>query len=132
MSSTYSTTLRIQLIDTGTELEAWGAPTDNNLGTIIEQAITGVEAVSLTNLTSYSLTASNAVADQSRNAVLLFTGNLNANCNVIAPSVEKADVGNEFCHRHSLPHKHSNFGAQCSLQRQGCLLCRQRRARFEM
>jgi hypothetical protein len=92
MSSTYSTTLRIQLIDTGTEDEAWGQPTDNNLGTIIEQAITGVEAVSLTNLTSYSLTASNAVADQSRNAVLLFTGNLNANCNVIAPSVQKVYV----------------------------------------
>jgi hypothetical protein len=92
MSSTYSTTLRIQLIDTATEFEAWGAPTDNNLGTIIEQAITGVEAVSLTNLTSYSLTASNAVADQARNAVLLFTGNLNANCNVIAPSVEKVYV----------------------------------------
>ena len=92
MSSTYSTTLRIQLIDTGTEDEAWGTPTDNNLGTIIEQAITGVEAVSLTNLTSYTLTASNAVADQSRNAVLLFTGNLNANCNVIAPSVQKVYV----------------------------------------
>ena len=92
MSSTYSTTLRIQLIDTNTESEAWGTPTDNNLGTIIEQAITGVEAVSLTNLTSYSLTASNAVADQSRNAVLLFTGNLNANCNVIAPSVQKVYV----------------------------------------
>ena len=92
MSSTYSTTLRIQLIDTGTEDEAWGQPTDNNLGTIIEQAITGVEAVSLTNLASYSLTASNAVADQARNAVLLFTGNLNANCNVIAPSVQKVYV----------------------------------------
>ena len=92
MSSTYSTTLRIQLIDTGTEDEAWGTPTDNNLGTVIEQAITGVEAVSLTNLTSYTLTASNAVADQSRNAVLLFTGNLNANCNVIAPSVQKVYV----------------------------------------
>jgi len=92
MSSTYSTTLRIQLIDTNTELEAWGVPTDNNLGTIIEQAITGVQAVSLTNLTSYSLTASNAVVDQSRNAVLLLTGNLNANCNVIAPSVQKVYV----------------------------------------
>jgi len=92
MSSTYSTTLRIQLIDTNTELEAWGQPTDNNLGTIIEQAITGVEAVNLTNLTSYTLTTANASPDQARNAVLLFTGNLNANCNVIAPSVQKVYV----------------------------------------
>ena len=92
MSSTYSTSLRIQLIDTNTEFEAWGQPTDNNLGTVIEQAITGVEAVSLTNLTTYSLTTANASPDQARNAVLLFTGNLNANCNVIAPSVEKVYV----------------------------------------
>lgn len=92
MSSTYSTSLRIQLIDTGTEDEAWGQPTDNNLGTIIEQAITGVESVSLTNLTNYTLTAANAVADQSRNAVLVFTGVLSANCNVIAPAVNKVYV----------------------------------------
>jgi hypothetical protein len=92
MSSTYSTSLRIQLIDTGTEDEAWGIPTDNNLGTIIEQAITGIESVSLTNLTNYTLTAANAVADQSRNAVLVFTGVLSANCNVIAPAVNKVYV----------------------------------------
>lgn len=89
MSSTYSTSLRIQLIDTGTEDEAWGIPTDNNLGTIIEQAITGVESVSLTGVSTYTLSASNAVADQSRNAVLIFTGTPTANCNVIAPSVNK-------------------------------------------
>jgi hypothetical protein len=92
MSSTYSTSLRIQLIDTGTEDEAWGQPTDNNLGTIIEQAITGVESVSLTNVSTYTLSASNAVADQSRNAVLIFTGTPTANCNVIAPSVNKVYV----------------------------------------
>jgi hypothetical protein len=92
MSSTYSTSLRIQLIDTGTEDEAWGIPTDNNLGTIIEQAITGVESVSLTNVSTYTLSASNAVADQSRNAVLIFTGTPTANCNVIAPSVNKVYI----------------------------------------
>jgi hypothetical protein len=92
MSSTYSTSLRIQLIDTGTEDEAWGQPTDNNLGTIIEQAITGVESVSLTNVSTYTLSTSNAVADQSRNAVLVFTGTPTANCNVIAPSVNKVYI----------------------------------------
>ena len=92
MSSTYSTTLRIQLIDTNTELEAWGQPTDNNLGTIIEQAIVGVNSVSITNLTSYTLSTANAAVDQSRNAVIVLTGNLNANCNVVAPSVEKVYI----------------------------------------
>lgn len=92
MSSTYSPSLRIQLIDTGTELEAWGTPTDNNFGTIIEQAITGVNAVSLTGVSTYTLSASNAVVDQSRNAVLVFTGTPTANCNVVAPSVNKVYV----------------------------------------
>ena len=92
MSSTYSTTLRIQLIDTNTEFEAWGQPTDNNLGTIIEQAIVGSNTISLTNLTTYTLSTANAAPDQARNAVLVFTGVLNANCNVIAPSVQKVYV----------------------------------------
>jgi hypothetical protein len=92
MSSTYSTSLRIQLIDTGTENEAWGQPTNNNIGTIIEQAITGVNSISLTNLTSLTLSAANAAVDQSRNAVLVFTGAPTANCNVVAPSVSKVYV----------------------------------------
>jgi hypothetical protein len=92
MSSTYSTSLRIQLIDTGTEDEAWGQPTNNNIGTIIEQAITGVNSISLTNLTSLTLSAANAAVDQSRNAVLVFTGAPTANCNVVAPSVSKVYV----------------------------------------
>ena len=94
MSSTYSTSLRIQLIDTNTELEAWGQPTDNNLGTVIEQAITGIETVSLTNLTTYTLSTANAAPDQARNAVLIFTGALTANCNVVAPSVQKIYIVN--------------------------------------
>ena len=92
MSSTYSTSLRIQLIDTGTEDEAWGQPTNNNIGTIIEQAITGVNSISLTNLTSLTLSAANAAVDQSRNAVLVFTGAPTANCNVVAPSVHQLEI----------------------------------------
>jgi hypothetical protein len=94
MSSTYSTSLRIQLIDTATEDEAWGQPTDNNLGTVIEQAITGIESISLTNLTTVTLSTANAAPDQARNAVLVFTGSPTGNCNVIAPSVQKLYVIN--------------------------------------
>ena len=92
MSSTYSTSLRIQLIDTNTELEAWGQPTDNNLGTIIEQAIVGSNSISLTGVSTYTLTTGNATVDQARNAVLVFTGTPTANCNVIAPSVNKVYI----------------------------------------
>jgi hypothetical protein len=92
MASTYSSSLRIQLIETGTEDQAWGQPLDNNLGTVIEQAIVGSNTISLTNLTSLTLSTANAAVDQARNAVLVFDGALTANCNVIAPSVKKVYV----------------------------------------
>jgi len=92
MTSTYSPSLRIELIETGTALEAWGTPTDNNLGTVIEQAITGTESVSLTGVSTYTLSTANAAADEARNAVLVFTGTPTANCNVIAPSVNKVYI----------------------------------------
>jgi len=92
MSSTYSTSLRIELIDTGTDNEAWGQPTDNNLGTIIEQAIVGANSISLTGVSTYTLSTANAAVDQARNAVLVFTGTPTANCNVIAPSVNKVYI----------------------------------------
>jgi hypothetical protein len=42
MPSTYSTSLKIQLIGTGEQAGTWGTTTNYNLGTLLEQAITGV------------------------------------------------------------------------------------------
>ena len=92
MTSTYSPSLRIELIETGTADEAWGTPTDNNLGVIIEQAITGVNSISLTGVSTYTLSTANAAVDEARNAVLIFTGTPSANCNVVAPSVNKVYI----------------------------------------
>ena len=41
MSSTYSTNLAIELMGTGDQAGNWGSTTNNNLGTLIEQAIAG-------------------------------------------------------------------------------------------
>lgn len=89
MASTYSTSLRIQLIGTGDQSGVWGTTTNNNLGTLIEQAITGYATISVAGLTTYTLTSYNGIADQARNAVLEFTGALSANCTVIVPAVPK-------------------------------------------
>ena len=89
MASTYSTSLRIQLIGTGDQSGVWGTTTNNNLGTIIEQAITGYATISVAGLTTYTLTSYNGISDQARNAVLEFTGALSANCTVIVPAVPK-------------------------------------------
>lgn len=73
MPSSYSPNLRIQLIAPGELANYWGVATNANLGTVIEQAITGYLAISVA-ASDVTLTALDGVSDQSRNAVLKFTG----------------------------------------------------------
>jgi hypothetical protein len=91
MASTYSTSLRIQLIGTGDQSGVWGTSTNTNLGTLIEQAITGVQTITLSGST-YTLTSFNGIVDEARNSVLSFTGSLSANCTVIAPAANKVYI----------------------------------------
>ena len=91
MASTYSTSLRLQLIATGEQAGTWGNTTNTNLGTLLEQAITGVGAITLTG-TTYTLTANNGLTDQSRNAVLVFSGSPSGDCTVTAPAVAKTYI----------------------------------------
>ena len=88
MPSTYSTSLRLELIGNGEQAGNWGNTNNVNLGTLLEQAIAGVESVAISG-TSYTLTTGNGVSDQARNAVIVLTGTLAANCNVIVPTVDK-------------------------------------------
>lgn len=88
MPSTYSSALRLELMATGENSGTWGTKTNTNLGTLVEQAITGVESVIMTDAT-YTLTALNGASDEARNAVVTMTGSLTANRNVIIPSAEK-------------------------------------------
>jgi microcystin-dependent protein len=93
MPSTWSPNLRLELIATGEQSGAWGNTTNYNLGTLLEQAITGVGAITMPD-TNLTLTASNGVTDQSRNAVLVFTSvvSLTANRNVIIASSPKVYI----------------------------------------
>jgi len=91
MASTYSQSLRIQLIGTGDQSGVWGTSTNTNLGTLIEQAITGVQTITLSGST-YTLTSFNGIVDEARNAALSFVGSLSANCTVIAPAANKVYI----------------------------------------
>ena len=91
MASTYSPSLRITLIGDGEQSGTWGTTTNTNLGSIIEQAITGVQTITLSG-TTYTLSSFDGSVDESRNQVLIFAGVLSANCTVTAPSVEKTYV----------------------------------------
>jgi len=88
MSSTYSPNLRIELIGTGDQSGSWGTTTNTNLGTLIEDGISGYVAVSVV-AANQALTANNGAADQARNAVLALTTTTGANFAVYAPPTEK-------------------------------------------
>ena len=91
MSSTYSTSLKLELIGNGDQSGTWGTTTNTNLGTLLEQAITGVQTITMTNA-DYTLSNLNGAADEARNAVLVIAGTNSAIRNVVAPSVEKQYV----------------------------------------
>lgn len=91
MASTYSTSLKLELIGNGDQSGTWGTTTNTNLGTLLEQAITGVQSITMVNA-DYTLTNLNGASDEARNAVLVIGGTNAAIRNVIAPAVEKLYV----------------------------------------
>jgi hypothetical protein len=88
MPSTYSPSLRLELIGAGEQAANWNNTANYNLGTLLEQAIAGVQSVAVSGA-SYTLTTGSGVADEARNAVLVLTGTLAASCNVIVPTADK-------------------------------------------
>jgi hypothetical protein len=89
--STYSSSLRIELIGAGEQDGTWGDTTNSNLGTIIESAITNVVDITFANA-QYTLTAFNGLPDEARNAVLNLVGTNSTAQNLIAPAVEKTYI----------------------------------------
>jgi len=73
MPSTYSPSLRIELIGEGEQDGIWGQTTNNNLGSLVEQAITGVTAIDVT-AGNVTLTSFNGTVDEARSSVLSVTG----------------------------------------------------------
>ena len=91
MASTFSQTLRLELIGDGDQSGIWGQTTNTNLGSLLEQAITGVQSITMVDA-NYTLTSFNGVVDEARNAVLVVGGTNSQVRDVIAPLVEKLYV----------------------------------------
>jgi len=86
--TTYSSSLKLTLIGNGEQAGTWGTTTNTNLGTLLEQAITGVRSIVMTDA-NYTLTNLDGTSDEARNAVLVVTGTNTAVRQVIAPLVNK-------------------------------------------
>jgi len=86
--ATYSQSLKLTLLANGEGAGTWGQTTNTNLGTLLEQAITGVQSIVMTDA-NYTLSNLNGASDEARNAVLVVTGTNNAVRDIIAPLVNK-------------------------------------------
>jgi hypothetical protein len=93
MASTYSP-LKIELIGTGDQSGTWGTTTNVNLGTAIEEAITGTADVTFASA-DVTLTLTNTNTTQTaRNLRLNLTGSVSAAQNLIVPAIEKQYIIN--------------------------------------
>ena len=72
MSSTYSPNLAIELIGTGDQAGNWGSTTNTNLGTLLEQAISGYVSYACDG-TTQTLTMTNGADATARNMYLQLT-----------------------------------------------------------
>jgi hypothetical protein len=88
MASTYSA-LKIELIGTGDQSGTWGTTTNTNLGTAIEEAITGSANVAFSSAdVTLTLTNTNG-AQTARNLRLNLTGTSGGARNLTVPDIEK-------------------------------------------
>ena len=96
MASTYSN-LKIQLMATGENNTTWGNVTNVNLGTALEEAITGSADVAFSSA-NVTLTLTDTNTTQSaRNLRLNLTGTSGGARNLIVPAIEKIYVVNNGC-----------------------------------
>mgnify|MGYP002639449597 FL=1 len=88
MASTYSDRLRLELIGTGEQSGTWGATTNTNLGTLLDQAIAGMASITMTDA-NYTLSNLNGSSDEARRIILKVGGTNSASRDVICPAKEK-------------------------------------------
>ena len=91
MASTYSD-LKIELIGTGEQSGSWGATTNTNLGTALEEAIVGRAIANFTSDTDLTLVLTNVNTTQvARHYILNVTSgvSLTTTRNLIVPSIDK-------------------------------------------
>lgn len=87
MASTYSTSLKIQLIGNGEQSGVWGSTTNTNWN-LMEQAVAGVVQVTMANA-DYTLSNLNGVSDEARNMVVQVGGTNSDVRKIVIPLVEK-------------------------------------------
>lgn len=89
MSSTYSTNLGFELIGSGEQAGVWGNTTNSNIGTLIEQAISGYVTQAVSTGTDTTITIPNGATGVARNMFIELTGTGGSSTNLIVPASKK-------------------------------------------
>lgn len=86
--TTYSTSLKLTLPGDGELSGVWGQTTNNNLGTLLEEAIVGSVNITMFDA-NYTLSNLNGTTDEARQAILVVGGTNSTIRKVIAPLAKK-------------------------------------------
>jgi len=89
--STYSPELRIELITNGDQVGYWGDTTNNNLGTLIEQAIAGYKSITLVSA-NQALNALDGISDEARNQCIKLVAATTGPFTVFIPPASKTYI----------------------------------------
>lgn len=92
MASTYSTNLALTLMGTGDQAGTWGDTTNTNLGTLLEQAISGYTTQAMNASTDVNLTSTgipNGASGTARNMYIECTGTMTQANSLILPANKK-------------------------------------------
>jgi len=86
MTSSFSSSLKLELMETGENENTWGDKTNSNLN-LVQQAITGYESIDISGPTqTTALVMTNAVISNARNAIIKLSGVITGNQIVTIPN----------------------------------------------
>lgn len=112
MASTYSGNLSIELIGTGDQAGTWGATTNTNLGTALEQAIVATSNVTMTSGTNTAITITQSNAFQAARSLRLnLVGTITTTPYLYVPAISKFYIVNNNLANSVIISNGSNSGA---------------------
>ena len=89
MSSTYTSRIKLELQADGENANTWGQRLNSNVIQLVDDAVAAYTTIALAGDVSYTLTNNDGASDESRSAILEFTGEITTSINVIIPSQSK-------------------------------------------
>jgi len=91
LATTYTDSLRLSLQGTGDNANTWGSILNTVLG-LVDEAVAGNSAISLTTGSNITLTTLNGSTDEARKMSLTLSGTPSANISLIVPAIPKLYV----------------------------------------